>query len=229
MKLLPAQPWYGEGNSQRIVTIAFIAIALIAMADVLIIPFIGFGYLYLVPLTIAAAFLARWQIVVIATICATFSESFSKLPEGNERYPRLVFMYVTYLFVTLLVRELARYRRAATRRIAELERDVSTFQRSEQELELLINSSAVGILTVSPDGKIATCNRAAHEIFSVDAGGLVGQPVAQFLPTALTGNGASPIACAGTAADGRSFSVRVWTSTFTSAGNRMTALMIEPS
>ena len=224
MKLIRSRPWYGEGNSHTIVAAAFLAIAVIAIVDSVVIPFVGFGYIYLIPMTVAAVFLSRWQIVTIAAICTMFAEGFAKLPEGWERYPRVLFMFIAYLLVGFLVRELAVYSRSASRRISELERDFANVREAEQELELLMNSTSVGIIAVTAEGTIVTCNRAAHDIFSVDAGGLIGRSIRAFLPVPL---GEGPVEC--TAADGRKFSARAWTTTFESAGKAMTAVIVEPS
>lgn len=229
MKLLRSQPWYSQGNSQRIVAVAFVAIAAIATADSVVIPYIGLAFLYLIPLVMASAFLSRWQIVVIAFICTAFSDGFSKLPDGGERVARAVFMLVTYLSVSLIIRELVVYRRAATRRLDELETDLVHSHSAEQEMELLMNSTAVGIITVSADGNIVKSNRAAHDILGVGPGGLTGRPISQFLTVDLKGRTSEPIDCTGRKANGVAFSARVFTSTFSLDGMNMAGIVIEAS
>src|SRR4051794_25685449 len=99
MKLVRATPWYADANSQRVVSISLIVIALLAMIDSVIVPFVGFGYLFLVPLAVAAGFLSRAQILILSIICTAFSEGFSKLPVGGGQVFRIVFIFGAYVFV----------------------------------------------------------------------------------------------------------------------------------
>ena len=230
MKLIKFHPWYNDGNSPRLTAIAFVVIAIIAILNALVVPFVGFGYLYLLPLIVAAAFMSRGQIFVLAVICTAFAEGFSKLPEGLERYPRVVFVLTTFLLTSFLVKELVVFQRAAERRLKESESEISELHTAEQELDLLLNSSAIGIMTVSPEGNIVRCNRAAHDVFSVGLGGLAGQSIAQFLPIeVMSGQNGGPIECSGRTADGQTFCARVWRSTFSRAGTDMTTIIVDAS
>src|SRR3954451_3521732 len=115
MALLKEQRWYAEANGPRITLLAFASIAVVAVVDWIIVPSIGLGFVYLLPMAFAAAFLSRSQIVVLSAICTVFREAFSYLPAGTQRVPRVMFVFLGYTFVNLLVREMIVYSHATTR------------------------------------------------------------------------------------------------------------------
>ena len=182
MPVIKGNRWFADENSQRVTLACFVAIAAIAFVDAVFVLPLGFGLLYLIPLCIAAAFVSRWQAIVLVAICTAFWEAFSNLPGETERFVRAGFVFVGYSFVTILVNRLAVHGRAASRRLHELDDDLSILRRSQQEVEFLFNATPVAIFTVSADGKIVQCNRAAHELFAVALGGLPGQAVNTFIP-----------------------------------------------
>lgn len=182
MGFFKEKPWYAAGNSQRVTSVCFVVIAVIAITDAILLPPVGLGMLYLIPLAVAAVFASRWQIIILAAICSAFWEAFSNLPAGPERIARLIFIFISYSFVAVLINRIAVHGRAATRRYKEVESDIPELQQSQYRTELLLNSVPVAILTVSGEGTIAECNRAAHELFAVGLGGMPGQPVVAFIP-----------------------------------------------
>jgi PAS domain-containing protein len=182
MRLMKEHPWYSEGNEQRLIFLCFAAIALIASANAVLLLDIGLAFLYLIPLTIAAAFFSRWQLLVISLICTLFAEGLSHEPIDAARIPRAIVIFASYVFVGLVVRSLVVNRRAATRRLGEIEQELSRQHDAEVQSQLFLNSAPIGILAVASDGKILTCNRAAHEILGVGMGGLVGKSIDTFLP-----------------------------------------------
>jgi two-component system sensor kinase FixL len=229
MRLIREHPWYAETNSAPLTLIAFSAIAVLAIIDWLVVPNVGIGFLYFIPVGIAAAFLSRSQIIFLAAVCTTFRESFSGLPGGAERIPRVTFEFLAYAFTGLLVREMVVYRRAMARHLKQLEREVTLRHQAEEQLEVLINSSPAGIITFSPDGKIVLSNQAAHQVFGVGSGGLSGQPVSMFLPLVeqLRGMQArTAMECRGRRANGEGFHAHVWLSTFNSNSGTTTAAII---
>ena len=182
MGFLKEKPWYAAANSQRVTTLCFVIIALIAVADAVLLPPVGLGLLYLIPLAMAAAFVSRWQLLFLVAICTVFWEAFSNLPDGPSRVVRVVFVLLSYAFVMLLINGSAVYRRAAVRRLDEFEEQITALHGSQQRLEVLLNAAPVAIFTVGSDSTIDECNRAAHELFGVGLGGLRGQPVGAFVP-----------------------------------------------
>lgn len=213
MKLLRAKPWYSEANAQRLVSVCFLAIALLGIANAVIWLNLGFAFLYLLPLVLAAPFLSRWQLVAISGICTVFAEGFSHLLDGYLWVPRAACIFITYTFVALLVRELVVYRRAASRRLQELEADFLKLHDAEQRLVLLVNSMPVGIMTVAVDGTIVDSNTVAQEIFDVGAGGLIGKPISAFLPAGDDIQHEPGVTVEISGAGGEAFKARLWIST----------------
>jgi len=230
MKLLRAKPWYSEANAQRFVSLCFLAIALLGIANAIVWLNLGFAFLYLVPLVLAAPFLSRWQAIAIAGICTVFAEGFSHLLDGYLWIPRAACIFITYTFVALLVREMTVYRRAAALRLQELEADFLQLHHAEQRLELLMNSTPVGIITVGADGTILSSNRAAHQIFDVGTGGLNGRSIDAFLPAAhaIQYKPGMTVEISGAPASGEALNARLWTSAFRRDGADLTMMVIAP-
>jgi PAS domain S-box-containing protein len=233
MRLIREHPWYAEANAQPLTTLAIALIAVIAVIDWAVVTNVGLGFLYLFPLVIAAAFLSRLQLLVLTAICTALREAFSNLPAGAQRLPRVALVFLGFTFTALLVREMVVNRRASTRYLRELEHEVSLRSKAEEQLEILINSSPAGIVTVSPDGKIVLSNQAAHQVFGVGPGGLSGQPIALFLPLLEQVHGMqarTAMECRGRRANGEAFLAHLWLSTFTSAaGLCMAAIVLDAS
>ena len=61
-----------ERNQTPVLLASGAIILVIALADWWTKPFVAFGFLYLFPIMLAAAFLPRWAIVLLGTGCAVF-------------------------------------------------------------------------------------------------------------------------------------------------------------
>jgi PAS domain-containing protein len=124
------------------------------------------------------------------------------------------------------------FRRAASRRIRELEQEVAIRHAAEEHLEILLNSSPAGIVTVSPEGKIEVCNLAAHQIFRVAPGGLTGLPINSFLPHLDQVDGVKApkaMECRGRRANGEIFRARIWTSVFPGGAGATAMIVVDAS
>ena len=226
-------PWFGEDNRVKYLAAAAASVVGIAIADWFIIPDVGFGFLYFFPIILASAFLSRWQIVSLALVCSALRDLY--LPAALEKWPRMIAVFAIYVCVGLLVREMVIYRRAAQRHLQDLESEIKRCQRSERELQVLINSSPVGILTVSPTGNIVLSNAAAHRVFGVSPGALSGKAVGSYVPElqqlcqadGLQKNGTA-LECRCRREDGGSFLARIWLSSSNGAsGTLFTAVIVD--
>ena len=231
MPLLKARPWYAAANSIRLTSLCFVAIALLATLDAFLVPMVGIGFLYLVPLVLLAAFLSRWQLLLVAAICTAFWEGFSNLPYTPAWPLRDVFVFFAFAFVTVLVKEMVLFRRAAARRVEDLEQELAVVAKAGQESDLLIHSVPAGIIKLSPEGKIVWCNRGAHDILSIPPGALNGREIRSFLPDIgnLPFHGAASAETKGLRADGTSFRARVWESHFPGESAANTLVLVDLS
>src|SRR5882724_12497712 len=80
---------FGPANRTRLLIVAGLLVAGIAVTDWLTKPYISLGFLYLFPIIIVGGFLSRTQTIGVALVCAVLQESFSNLPE-NEAIFRLL-------------------------------------------------------------------------------------------------------------------------------------------
>ena len=217
MRLIKEHPWYSEANEQRLVFVCFFSIAVIAAINAVLLLDLGLAFLYLVPLTIAAAFFSRWQLLPICLICALFAVGLSHEPIEVERMPRATVIFASYVFVGFIVRNLVVNRRAEARRLLEVEGELSRQHDADVQSQLILNSVPVGILMVSTGGDILSCNRAAHEILGVGMGGLVGQSMNTFVPASAATHDSQfrQGKCMVTKANGDQSEVLIWTSPVT--------------
>jgi two-component system sensor kinase FixL len=140
-------------------------IAVIALIDWGTKPFISLGFLYLFPVMLAAGFVPRWVVALLAVTCAFLSEAFSGFPPSSVRLLLEALALVTCGF---LITELVRNRRGP--------------RASQEMLRALVENSPVAIVTVNERGFIELANDAAAELMAPRDGCLVGNPIAAFLP-----------------------------------------------
>lgn len=181
-----------------------IVILLIAAVDWWTKPYVALGFLYLFPLVLAAAFLPRRAIAILAVICAALAELFSSL---EPSFVRLTFEALALAGCGLFVGELVRNRRL------DLE--------SQTRLKTLVETSPAAIVTVDGQGFIEIANRAAVELLAPRVGDLIGYPIAAFLPElhhALRWEEApqfrASMQCRGHRGNGEPFYADVWFSTY---------------
>ncbi len=229
MRILREHPWYADANAPRLTSLALVLIAVIAVLDAVLIPDLGFAFLYFIPIFVAAAFMSHWwQIFIISAICSAFAEGFSSFEAGPDRIVRVALAFLSYIFVAVMSRKLAVFSRAASRQLSQFAEEASLHHQAEEQLEMLINSSPAAIVTMSPEGKITLSNKAAHELFGVEPGGLTGLPIKNFLPTfeGMSADSPSVIQCPGRRASGDAFPALVALSRFTSPVNSTIAAII---
>ena len=82
---------------------------LIAAVDWWTKPYVAFGFLYLFPIILAAAFLPRWVVAVFAVTCALLAEAFGYLPPS---FIRLTFEILALVGCGLIFGEVIRTTRS---------------------------------------------------------------------------------------------------------------------
>lgn len=227
---------YSRSNRSAFLVAAAVLIAAIATVDWFTKPYISIGFLYLFPIMLIAGLLSRWQIVVVALVCAILQELFSELP-SSEAITRLLMASAGFVGTGLFVSEISRNRQIALDHVEEVETHAKLRQEAEDQLRILVESSPAAIVTIDATGKILVANDAAKSLFGLDETTPVGQSIAEFLPALRTAVEAqrpsqfrTELRCRGKRKDGEAFLAAVWFSTYVAArGPRLAAIIVDLS
>jgi PAS domain S-box-containing protein len=194
-----------EARNQTPILLVSGAIMLaVAVVDWWTMPYVSLGFLYLFPIILAAGFLPRWAIGLLGVSCAVLAELFSSLARS---FTRLSLETLALTGCGLFVAEMARNRRL-------------TLQ-AQARLRALVETSPAAIVTVDEHGFIELANQAATQLLAPLNGGLIGSPIAAFLPElhhALRWEEApqfrASMQCQGHRGNGETFTADVWFSTY---------------
>src|SRR5271156_1010742 len=227
---------YSEDHRKRFLSTAAILIVAIAVIDWRTKPYISIGFLYLFPILLVAGFLPRWQITLVALVCAVLQEFFSELPP-NEAITRLVMASAGFVATGLFVSEIIRNRQAALQHLNELETQIGLRKDVEEQLQVLVESSPVAIVTIDSTGSVLLANEASQTLLSPGSASIVGQPIGEFLPalqaalhTQRSRRFRTELRCRGKRRNGEAFLAAVWFSTFiTVRGPRLAAIIVDLS
>ena len=226
---------YTRKNRTPFLFTAAFLIVLIATIDWFTKPYISIGFLYLFPIMLIAGFLPRWQITVVALICAVLQELFSELP-SNDAITRLVMASAGFVGTGLFVSEIIRSRYIALEHLDEVQTQNKLRQEAEEQLRILVDSSPAAIVTIDSSGQILLANNGAQNLFASDTP-MVGQSIAQFLPalqsavqTQRSTQFRTELRCRGRRKNGGVFLAAVWFSTYvTSQEPRLAAIIVDLS
>ena len=227
---------YSRKNRLPFLIAAALLIAAIATIDWITKPYISIGFLYLFPIMLIAGVLPRWQIVVVALICAVLQELYSELPSG-EAITRLLMASAGFAGTGLFVSEIIRSRQTALEHAEEVETHSKLRQEAEEQLRMLVDSSPAAIVTIDNTGRILVANEAAHNLFASEDTTLVGQSITEFLPalhsamrTQRPNQFRTELRCRGKRRNGEAFLAAVWFSTYTTVqGSRLAAIVVDLS
>ena len=209
--------WEPENRTAvLIVTAAFTLV--VAVVDWWTRPYVSLGFLYLFPIMLSAAFLPRWAIAALGLVCAILAESFSSLARSGVR---LTFETLALAGCGLFVAELLRNRRVSLE--------------SQDRLRVLVETSPAAIVTLDERGFIELANQAAVNLMLPREGGLVGSPIAAYVPDlhhALRWEDApqfrASMQCRGHCGNGETFMAEVWFSTYREGNAPKLAAIIGP-
>jgi two-component system sensor kinase FixL len=228
-----------NGSTGVVLLRAAVVIAVIALADWLIIEPIPLGFLYLIPMLMVGSVVGRVPIIAAAMVCTLLAERFSDLPwHLRTGLSRDVLYFAAFLGAGLFIREVNRNRGVAIENLRAIERERDARRDAEEQLKVLIESSPVAVFTADAAGHVLMANGAAHRMLGLSEGGLSGTDIYRYLP-ALT-NVSSPdssekhlravMQARGQRDDGESFLADICFSTYrTTAGTRLAAMVLDTS
>ena len=223
-------------NRKKLLVVAGVLGAVIALADWWTEPYVSLGFLYLFPIMLAGGFLSRKVILVVALLCALLD--FSNLPPNNNPSVHIIFSFAGFIGTGLFISELVRNRDLALQHYNyELSGQMKQRQEAEEQLNFVVESSPAAIVIIGLDGKILLCNQAAQRLLAPKGQPLQGQSISAYLPalhravqtpssTALR----TAMQCTGQRHNGQVFLAGVWFSTYTAAsGSRLAAIVVDLS
>lgn len=227
---------YSEDNRKRFLIAAVILIFAIAVVDWQTKPFISIGFLYLFPILLVAGFLPRWQMTLVALVCAVLQELYSELPP-NEAITRLLMASAGFVGTGLFVSEITRSRQATLEHLKEVETQVGLRKEIEEQLQALVETSPVAIVTIDSTGVILLANEASQSLLAPGSDPVGGQQIGEFLPALQVAVQAqrsrqfrTELRCRGKRKSGEAFLAAVWFSTYTTArGLRLAAIIVDLS
>ncbi len=227
------------GTRRTALLMGALMIALIAFVDAHVASQIPLGFLYLAPMLVIGASFTRWEIGIVAVICAWLAEAFDEFPWGpNTGLPRDLLYLAAFFCMGLFMHEVTRSRKLSVRHMRQIENEMTARRDAEEQLKVLVDSSPAAILTTSSDGSILLANDAAHRLFDLPLGTLSGKPIRDYLPSLINVPALdssrqafrTAMQCRGRRADGEVFQADVWFSTYvTSAGPRLAAMVLDTS
>jgi len=228
---------YFDGSSR--VWLAFALIVVTAVVDWRVDAPIAFGFLYLFPVLLVGSVRPRWQVLITALLCTLLADLFDPYRFSSAiALPQDILVFTSLAGTGLFAFEVMRSRRRELDTLRRVESEAAARREAEEQLEFLIDSSPVAILTMTADCLISRANLAAHRLFAVEPGTLPGSNIRCYVPALgrVPFIGETPQAfrtemqCRGERAHGDVFLANVFFSTYqTATGPRLAALVVDAS
>jgi two-component system sensor kinase FixL len=221
------------------VWLAFVLIVITAVIDWRVDAPIAFGFLYLFPVLLVGSVRPRWQVLATAMLCTLLADLFDPFRFSlSVALPQDVLVFTSLAGTGLFAFEVMRSRRRELETLHRVESEAAARREAEEQLEFLIDSSPVAILTMTADSLISRANLAAHRLFGVEPGTLPGSNIRRYVPALarVPFIGETPQAfrtemqCRGEREHGDVFLANVFFSTYqTATGPRLAALVVDAS
>jgi two-component system, LuxR family, sensor kinase FixL len=239
MRISRLEAYFGYAETHRLVVcvIGGAMVALIAWADAQL-PTMSIGFLYLVPILLTAAALNGLQIVVVAGLCAVLREAYDPLEWAPGAIGRMVAAAAGFAMAGFFVTGLHQRGRMLQKHLHDLEAEVRRRKDVESQIEALIETSPLAILTLDRMGRVALANDSARRLLEFGEESVQGAEVASYLPILPRmlqrhesgGNVRTNVECKARRRNGEMFLANVWVSTYlTSTGRGLAAVIWDAS
>jgi two-component system, LuxR family, sensor kinase FixL len=212
---------FSEPRRGWVYAIAAILIVSIAYSDWKI-EEVSVGFLYVLPILMASATLRGSQIVAVSIACGVLRELFSPLHGTPGAGIRVCIGAAGFGLAGYFVAHLNRQRRTVMQHLWERERQMRLRVNAERQLQVVIETSPLGILTLNSEGRVLLANSSAQHLLRLEQQPLAGREVHSYLPILqrfLTSEVSRPdlrttVESKGLRADGEAFMAHIWLSTF---------------
>jgi len=246
---------YAESHRLTVTCAATVMIVATAWVD-WVVPDTSMGFLYLIPILLAAPALRGYEILATALVCGYLREAFDPLQSAlgphplhspfvldprlwvAGSYPRLIVAASGFAATGFFVSELNSRRRLLSAHLEEREEQMRLRREAELQVRTLIETSPLAILTLNPAGRVALANESARQLLGFESGALQGEDVTPYLPILTrmlhshhSGNNIrTNVECRGLRRTGDVFLAHVWLSTYrTSEGPALAAVVWDGS
>jgi PAS domain S-box-containing protein len=224
---------YAELHRAPMCGAATVLIAIIAWTDWRL-PTISIGFLYLLPVLMAAAALNTIQILILATLCGFLREAFDPLEWSPGASGRMLVSTTAFALAGLFVTELNQRRRMLTAHLMEREEQMRLRREAEIQVRVLIETSPLAILTIDSSGRVDLANESASKLLGFEGSELAGQQVQSYLPTLYrllkthrpAAGLRTNVECKGVRRGGELFLAHVWLSTYSTGGGPALAAVV---
>ena len=212
---------FSEPRRGWVYAIAAVLIVSIAYSDWKI-EEVSVGFLYVLPILMASATLRGWQIVAVSMACGLLREWFSPLHGTPGAGIRVCIGAAGFGLAGYFVSRLNRQRQAVMQHLCERERQMRLRINAERQLQVVIETSPLGILTLDSEGRVLLANSSAQHLLRLEQTALAGREVHCYLPILqrfLNSQVSRPdlrtaVESKGFRADGETFMAHIWLSTF---------------
>lgn len=231
--------WPSLGGQRIRLVLAGVLVLCIALADWSVAADVPLGFLYLLPIVLASSVLGRKQIALLAAGCTFLAELFDSFPWSPlSGIPRDVLYFAAFAGIGLFAQEVSASRRVTAEHMRKLEIENRARHDAEEQLQVLVESSPIAIVTMDAAGTVLLANDAAHRLLAAPPGALRGGSIQTYLPALVNvpalregqQSFRTVMQCRGHRLDGDIFIADVWFSTYrTSAGPRLSAMIVDAS
>jgi len=207
---------YSQENRKRFLAAGALSVVSIALLDA-VTPGIPLGFLYFFPVLLIAGFVSRKTLVIVSLACGVLTGKYSDYRLAEALSVSLT-AFAGFTGTGFLVSEILRSRQLVVEH--------------EKEVRGLVATSPLAIVTIGSNGRIRLANEAAQKLFAPGEAPIVGQPIAEFLPSLQPMVQHRPtvfrteLRCHGKRKNGETFLAGVWFSTSGSALNPLLAAIV---
>ncbi len=211
-------------------------VAVIAWADA-VLPTMSIGFLYLLPILLTAVALNSLQIVMLSGLCSFLREAYDPAKWTPGAVGRLIAAGAGFAMAGFFVTGLHQRGRMLQKHLHDLEAEVRRRKDVESQVEALIETSPLAILTLDGVGRVVLANEYARRLFEFGPEGFEGAEVASFVPILPrmlqrhhSGNVRTNVETKARRSGGEVFLANMWVSTYlTSAGRALAAVIWDAS
>ncbi|HLW76738.1 MAG TPA: PAS domain S-box protein, partial [Bryobacteraceae bacterium] len=226
-----------QWRPRTVLALAALLVAIIAVTDWKIVFEATLGFLYMFPLVLLGTIWGWPRLLLAAAFCTYLSEQLDPFPVDMQ-VPRDILIFLTLATAGLLSRAVTRGYRREVESLARANQEMLARRAAEEQLEFLVASSPAAVLTMTAGGEILLANPAAHRLFGVVEGSLIGRPIARYVASLASVPSIeqsdhvfrAQMQTRGRRENGELFLADVFFSTYsTAAGPRLAALLVDAS